>query len=135
VWTELKTFIQEAYTRCLNATNITAGQQDYIQSAFAVLAKESTEDKDDDNQTVITQMTALTTQSEVTAASTAANTLTVTSAINQLATNQQTILQQIAAFANAARAPLVAVQFPTQFNIPPINNFQAGGNRGGRRGG
>ncbi len=27
VWTELKTFIQEVYTRHLNATNITAGQQ------------------------------------------------------------------------------------------------------------
>ncbi len=54
---------------------------------------------------------------------------------NQLAANQQTMSQQIAAFANAARAPPAAVKFPTQFNIPPISNFQGGGNRGGRRGG
>ncbi len=92
MWMELETFIQEAYTRCLNTTNITAGQQGYIQKAFAVLAEESTEDKDNNVQTVITQMAALTTQSEVTAASTGANTLAVMSAINQLAANQQATL-------------------------------------------
>ncbi len=135
VWTELRTFIQEAYTRRLNIMNITAGQQGYIQNVFAALAKESTKDENDDVQTVITQMAALTTQSKVMAASTAANTLAVTSAINQLAANQQAMSQQIAAFANAARAPPAAVRFPTQFNIPPINNFQGGGTRGSRRGG
>ncbi len=127
VWTELKTFIQEAYTRCLNATNITAGQQGYVQNA--------SNDEDDNVQTVITQMAALTTQSKMMAASTAATTLAVTSAINQLATNQQAMLQQITAFANAAKAPPAAVKFPTQFNIPPISNSQGGGNRGSRCGG
>jgi hypothetical protein len=135
VWTELKTFIQEVYTRRLNTTNITAGQHSYVQNAFAMLAKESTKDKENNVQTVIMQMAALTTQRKVTAASNAANTLAVMSAINQLAANQQVMLQQIAAFVNAARAPPAAVQFPTQLNIPPINNFQGGGNRGGRRGG
>jgi hypothetical protein len=110
VWTELKTFIQEAYTRPLNATNITAGQHGYIQNAYAALAEKSTNDEDDNLKTVITQMAALTTQSKMTAASTAATTL-------------------------AARTPPAAVQFPTQFNIPPISNFQGGSNRGGRRSG
>ena len=64
VWTELKTFIKEAYTGRLNVTNITARQQGYVQNAYTVLAKESTEDEDDDVQTVITQMAALTTQSK-----------------------------------------------------------------------
>jgi hypothetical protein len=124
VWTELKTFTQEAYTRRLNATNITAGQQGYVQNA--------SNDEDNNVQTVITQMAALTTQSKMTAASTAATTLAVTSAINQLSANQQAMLQQITAFANAAKAPPAAVKFPTQFNIPPISNSQGGGNRGSR---
>jgi hypothetical protein len=68
-------------------------------------------------------MAVLTTQSKMTAASTAATTSAVTSAINQLAANHQAMLQQIAAFVNAARVPLAAVLFPTQFNIPPISNF------------
>jgi hypothetical protein len=102
---------------------------------YAALTKESTDDEDNNIQTVITQMAALTMQSKMTAASTAATTLAVTSTINQLAANQQAMSQQIAAFANAARAPLAAVQFPTQFNIPPISNFQGSGNRGGRPGG
>ncbi len=134
MWTALKTFIQEAYTRRLNAINITAGQHGYVQSAYAALAKESTDGEDNDVQTVIMQMAALTTQSQMTAASNAATTSLVTTAINQLAANQQAMLQQIIAFANAARAPPAAVQFPTQFNIPAIGNFQGGGYRGGRWG-
>jgi hypothetical protein len=135
VWTALKTFIQEVYTCHLNATNITAGQHGYVQNVYATLAKESTDREDNDVQTVIMQMAALTTQSQMTAASNAATALSVMIAINQLAANQQTMLQQIAAFANAARAPPAAVQFPTQFNIPAIGNFQGGGYRGSRRGG
>ena len=33
IWTNLKTIIQESYTRCLNATSITAGAQGYVQNA------------------------------------------------------------------------------------------------------
>ena len=129
IWTELKTFIQEAYQRRLNATNITSGQQGYVQNAFAVLADESTDDDDDDVQTVITQMAALTTQSQLTAASQAATTTSVTTALNQLVANQQAISQQIAAFANVARAPPAAVQFPTQMNVPAVGTaFTGGGN-------
>ncbi len=54
-------FIQEVHQRRLNATNITAGQQGYVQNAFAALTDESTDNDDDDVQTVITQMAVLTT--------------------------------------------------------------------------
>jgi hypothetical protein len=135
VWTTLKRFIQEAYTCCLNAKNITAGQHGYIQNAYAAHAKESTDGEDDDMQTVITQMADLNTQSQMMTATNAATTSLVTTAINQLAASQQAMLQQIAAFANVARAPPAAVQFPTQFTIPAVVNFQGGGYHGGRRGG
>jgi hypothetical protein len=116
VWTELKTFIQEAYTCRLNATNITAKQHGYVQNAYAALAEESTDEEGNDVQTVITQMAALTTQSKIMAASNAVTTSLVMTAINQLAANQQAMLQQIAAFVNAARAPASggAVSHPVQ---------------------
>ena len=60
IWTTLKTFVQECYTRRLNATCITTGAQGYVQNAFAALTEVS-DDDDDDVQTVITQMAALTT--------------------------------------------------------------------------
>ena len=43
-------FIQEAYTRRLNATSITTGAHGYVQNAYAALAAES-EDEDDDVHT------------------------------------------------------------------------------------
>jgi hypothetical protein len=135
LWTTLKTFIQEAYTHRLNTTNITAGQHSYVQNAHAALAKESTDGEDDDVQIVIMQMAALTMQSQMMVAIYVATTLLVTTTINQLATNQQAMLQQITAFANAARAPPAAVQFPTQFTTPTVGNFQGGGCRGSRHGG
>lgn len=128
--------------RRLNATDITARQQGYVQNVNAALAKDSTEEDDDDDvKTVITQMAALATQSQLTAASHAATTSSVTNTINQLAANQKIMEQQIAAF--AARAPptevqfptQAAVQFPTQFNIPPIGNYHGGGTRAARRAG
>ncbi len=140
MWTELKTFVQEVYTRHLKATNITAGQHGYVQNAYAALAEDSTEEDDDDGvKTVITQMAALTTQSQLTVASHAATTSSVMNVINQLAANQKTMEQQITAF--AARAPptavqfptQAAVQFPTQFNIPPIGNYHGGGTQAARR--
>jgi hypothetical protein len=47
IWTNLKTFVQECYMRCLNSTSITAGSQGYIQNAFAALGEESDEEDDD----------------------------------------------------------------------------------------
>ncbi len=88
IWTNLKMFIQEAYTRRLNATSITTGAQGYVQNAYAALAEES-EEEDDDVHTVITQMAALTTQSQLTASTAAETNASVTAAINQLAANQQ----------------------------------------------
>ena len=64
----LKTFVQECYTRCFNTTSITTGAQGYVQNAFAALTEES-DDDEDDVQMVITQMAALTTQSQLTARS------------------------------------------------------------------
>ena len=77
---------------CLNATNVTAGLQGYVQNAFAALGEESDED-DNDVQTVITQMAVLTTQSQLTANTTAETHASVTAAINQLSANQQVIQQ------------------------------------------
>ena len=139
IWMTLKTFIQECYTRRSNATSITTGAQGYVQSAFAALAEES-DDDDDDVQTVITQMAALMTQSQLTA-STAANTnALVTAAINQLAANQQAMQHQFAAFAttrNTTHQPATPTPPPVQqFNIPNLGTFQpAGLGVGGRQGG
>ena len=69
-----------------------------MQNAFAALAEES-EDEDDDVQTVITQMAALTTQSQLTASTAAETNASVTAAINQLTANQQAMQQQFEGFA------------------------------------
>jgi len=136
IWINLKPFIQEAYQRSLNTTSNTPGQHGYVQNAFAVL-EESDDDKDADVATVITQMAALTTQSQLTAASTAATTSLVTAAIYQLNSNQHAMMQQMASYANANTARnLPAAHNPplTHFNIPTIGTFQPGGNvQGGRR--
>jgi hypothetical protein len=96
IWTNLKTFVQECYTRRLNATNITEGLQGCVQNAFAALGEGSDKD-DNDVQTVITQMAALTTQSQLTATTMAESPASVTAMINHLAANQQ-VMQQHAAF-------------------------------------
>ncbi len=79
-------FVQECYTPRLNTTNITAGSQGYVQNAFAALGEES-DDDDNDVQMVITQMAALTTQSQLTATTMAETQASVAAAINQLAAN------------------------------------------------
>jgi hypothetical protein len=57
IWTNFKTFTQEAYTRRLNATSITTGAQGYTQNAFTVL--QESDDYDDDIQLFVTQMAGL----------------------------------------------------------------------------
>ena len=52
-----------------------------MQNAYAALAEES-EDEDDDVHTVITQMAALTTQSQLTASTAAETNASVTATIN-----------------------------------------------------
>ena len=132
----LKPYIQEAYQCRLNATGNTSGHHGYMQNAFAVL-EESDDDEDGDVATVITQMAALTTQIQLTAASTAVTSSSVASAIQQLNTRQQTMMQQMMTYANAntTRNPPTAHNPPlTHFNIPTIGTFQPGGNaQGGRR--
>jgi rubrerythrin len=138
IWTNLKTFVQECYTRRLNASSITSGMHGYVQNAFNVLQEES-EEEDDDVQTVITHMAALTTQSQLTATTTAETSESVAAAINQLNANQQAMQQQFAAFANQRNTtyhPAPTMQPPiTQFSIPNITSFNTAGRGGGRHGG
>ena len=113
--------------------------QGYVQNAFAALAEES-DDDDDDVHTVITQMAALTTQSQLMASTAAETNVLVTVAIIQLAVNQQAMQQQCAAFAstrNTTYQPATPTPPPMQqFNIPNFGTFQpAGLGMGGRRGG
>jgi hypothetical protein len=117
IWTNLKTFVQECYTRCLNATNITEGSQGYVQNAFAKLGEESDED-DKDVQTVITQMATLTTQSQLTATTMAETQASVAAGINQLAANQQVMQQQFAAFTTQKNTT-----YQARTPAPPINQF------------
>jgi hypothetical protein len=137
IWTTLKTFVQECYTRRLNTTSITTGAQGYVQNAFAALAEES-DDDNDDVQTVITQMAALTTQSQLMASTAAETSASVTAAINQLAANQQAMQQQFAPFATARTTYQPATQTPppVQFNIPNVGTFlPVGMGVSGRQGG
>ncbi len=125
VWMILKSFIQEAYQRRLNATGNTSGQHVYVQNAFAVL-EELDEDKDEDVAMVITQMAALTAQSQLTAASTAVMSSLVAAAINQLNNNQQAMMQQMMAYANAnttCNPPAVHKPPLMHFNISTIGCF------------
>ncbi len=125
----LKTFIHEAYTRCLQslALRTTTGQQGYAlgggTNMFNILGRK---DKDTD-----TADNATTTTATQTAAFTMASTLGTTYggataipskislAINQLAVNQLAIQQQMAAMTLAANEPA----HHTQFHIPPIQNM------------
>jgi len=140
IWINLKTFVQECYTRRLNSSNITSGAQGYVQNAFTVLQEES-EEEDDDVQTAITQMAALTTQSQLTATTTTETSASVAAAINQLHANQQAMQQQYAAFTtqcNTTYQPASPAMQPpiTQFSIPNLTTFNtAGRGAGGRRGG
>ena len=118
ILTNLKTFVQEWYMPCLNATSVTSGTQGYVQNAFTALHKES-DDEDDDVQTVITQMAALTTQRQRAATTAEESSALVAAAINQLNANQQAMQQQFAAFTtqrNTTYQPAHAVQ-------PPITQF------------
>jgi hypothetical protein len=127
IWTNLKTFVQECHTRCLNATSITAGSQGYVQNAFATLMEEL-DDKDNNMQTVMTQMAMLTTQSQLLLTTAAEMKALVAAAINQLAANQQTMQQQFAAFTmqcNTSYQLAQVVQPPiTQFLIPNMQVSQ-----------
>ena len=110
-----------------------------MQNAFNFLQEESKEE-DDDVQTVITHMAALTTQSQLTATSTAETSASVAAAINQLNANQQAMQQQFAAFTTqrniTSYQPAPAMQPPiTQFSIPNLATFNTAGWGGDRRGG
>ncbi len=108
-------FVQECYTWQLNASSITSGAHGYVQNAFAALHEESN-NEDDDIQMVITQMAALTTQSQLTATTAAETSASVAAAINQLNANQQAMQQQFDAFT----AQRNTTYQPVQTGLPPI---------------
>ncbi len=167
----LKTFIHEAYTRRLTAISLrnTAGSLGYVgnnANAFAGINSTTGDDTDDDNATTVTQAAAAaTTGSTLGNTCAATGTLVtfpaeVTAAIQQLAANQTSIMQQFAAFTINNQPPPTRcnVQVPsiTNNNVPQqqygsfqphTGSFQQGcgrrqgggrshgGCRGGRRGG
>jgi hypothetical protein len=143
---ELKPFVQAAFQRRLNATGNTTGQHGYVQNAFNALVEESDDDVNDDVATIVTQLAAMTNQSQLTAASAAATTTNVNAAITQLAANQQVMMTQLMAYgaanADPSRARINAAVPQTigvhNFNIPAMSTFQpiqpTGTPRGGRRG-
>jgi hypothetical protein len=87
----------------------------------------------------MTQMAALTTQSQRMAHTAAKTSVSVVAAINLLAANQQTMQQQFAAFTtqrNTTYQWTQAVHPPiTQFLIPNFASFPTEGCSGGRGGG
>jgi hypothetical protein len=93
------------------------------------------QEEDDDVEIVITQMAALTTQSQLTATTKAETSASVAAAINQLHANQQAMQQQFAAFTtqrNTTYQPVPAMQPPiTQFSIPSLATFNTAGRGGG----
>ena len=86
-------------------------------------------------------MAALTTQSQLTATTTAETSASLAAAINQLHANQQTMQQQLAAFTtqrNTNYQPAPTMQPPiAQFSIPNpnITTFNTVERGGGRHGG
>jgi len=133
---QLKPFIQAAFQRRLNASGNTTGQQGYVQNAFNALTEDSDDDIDDDVATIVTQLAAMTNQSQLTAASTTATTNNVNAAITQLAANQQTMMNQLMAYGAATRGTATGPPAlnTTNFNIPAMSTFQHTG-RAGRGGG
>ena len=107
-WIELRRTIQEAFQRRLNATAPTAGHQGYApalpfqQNAFGALVANNLDD--DSTETVVTQMAALTYQSQLTA-TTAANSSqqmgqylqTLVHQQDQLYQDQHQMMEQMAA--------------------------------------
>jgi hypothetical protein len=123
----LKTFIHEAYSRCLTAMQLrnTAGQQGYInQNIYNILDINGMEDTN--NNTTITVPVVAAAMAPVglsggsTFAATTASTIAanVMAAINQLSANQMAIMQHIAAM---NISPPQAIPAPT-FNVPPIHS-------------
>ena len=80
-------------------------------------------------------MATLTTQSQLTATTTAETHASVTAAINQLAANQQVMQQQLAAFTTQHNRTYQPPQPPsiTQFNIPNYTLFATSGRGGEER--
>jgi hypothetical protein len=98
-WVALRTMIQEAFQRRLNATAPTAGHHGYApvlpyQNAFGALATEDDDDDDDDGKESITEsvsnhLAALTYQSQMTASTVATTTQRNSQQLANIKANQQ----------------------------------------------
>jgi hypothetical protein len=157
---ENKTFIHEAYARCLTAMQLrnTAGQHGYVnQNIYNILDINSKEDTNDNTTVTVPAVAAAMMPAGLpggsTFAATTASTITadVMAAINQLSTNQTAIMQHIAVMNISPPQACIA----PAFNVPPIHsvsipiqngyaggsynhgrsNAQTGQRRGGGRGG
>ncbi len=115
---------QDAHSRsvchCLNATSIMAKSQGYNQNAFAVL--QESDNDNNDVQSFVTQMAALTTQSNLSATTAAESTAAVMAAITQLAVNQQAMQQQFVALTTQCNTSYQQSPIPG-FNIPTLSAF------------
>ena len=129
----LKTFIHEAYTRRLTALQLrnTTGTQGYVpnkaHNMYNVLDDGYDSDSGTDG-TVATQVAPVTQTAAMTTGSTLGNTYgggtipaEVSNAINQLAANQQAMLNQMAAMSLANSAP---PQVAAAFHVPPVQQVR-----------
>ncbi len=140
-----KTFIHEAYSRCLMAMQLrnTAGQQRYVnQNIYNILDVDGNEDTNNNTTlTVPTVAAAMATMGNTGGSTYAASTvLTITAevmaAINQMSANQTAIMQHLAAM---NISPPQSIAAPA-FNVPPIqsvtipnqNGYTGGGFNQGR---
>jgi hypothetical protein len=135
-WTDLKRFVQSAYQRKLTVLNLrmTSGSGGYVsQNMFNVLQDDDDDVEDADSvstgNSLIQAAANVTVNSGVTAPTAVSN--DVLTAINTLAANQATIVQQMAAFslsasrtAHQTAAPAVHVpyvpQHGTTMQVPPV---------------
>jgi hypothetical protein len=123
----LKTFIHEAYSRCLMAMQLrnTAGQQGYVnQNIYNILDVDGNEDTNNNTTITVPAVAAAMATVGNTGGSTYAATtvLTITAkvmaAINQMSANQTAIMQHMAAM-NISTPQSIAAP---AFNLPPIQS-------------
>ena len=135
-WTDLKRFVQSAYQRKLTVLNLrmTSGTGGYVsQNMFNVLRDDDDDVEDADSvstgNSLIQAAANATVNSGVTGPTAVSN--DVLTAINTLAANQATIVQQMAAFSLSASRPANQIAAPathvpyvpqqgTTMQVPPV---------------
>lgn len=130
-WTDLKKFVQAAYQRKLTVLNLraTSGTAGYVnQNMFHLLEDDGDYIDDAESVSTVNTVTQQEANATINSGVTAPSTITadVLTAINTLAANQATIVQQMAAFslsgsrpAHQAAAPAVHVPYMQQQSTTP----------------